>query len=133
MASRVADPWRLGAVAARLPAGTRGVSIPTGNGLPVELGDRVDVLATFDPKDAGAHIILGSALKAQGKLEQAVAAYRKSIELEPHSYHPYHNLSIALCRWGKLPEAEAASRKAIALQADLAAVAFAVFSGGLKG
>lgn len=41
-------------VAARLPGGTRGVAVPTGNGLPVELGDRVDVLATFDPKDAGA-------------------------------------------------------------------------------
>ena len=39
-------------VAARLPAGTRGVAVPTGNGLPVALGDHVDVLATFDPKDS---------------------------------------------------------------------------------
>lgn len=36
-------------VAARLPAGTRGVAVPAGAGLPLEVGDRVDVLATFDP------------------------------------------------------------------------------------
>jgi Flp pilus assembly protein CpaB len=36
------------AVAARLPAGTRGVAVPTGSGLPLEVGDHVDVLATFD-------------------------------------------------------------------------------------
>jgi Flp pilus assembly protein CpaB len=38
-------------VAARLPAGTRGIAVPTGNGLPVEAGDRVDLLATFDTGD----------------------------------------------------------------------------------
>ena len=37
------------AVAARLPAGTRGVAVPDGSGLPLEIGDRVDILATFDP------------------------------------------------------------------------------------
>jgi Flp pilus assembly protein CpaB len=36
------------AVAGRLPAGRRAVAVPTVAGLPVEIGDRVDVLATFD-------------------------------------------------------------------------------------
>lgn len=40
-------------VAARLPAGSRGVAVPAAGGLPLEVGDRVDVLVTFDP-DLGA-------------------------------------------------------------------------------
>jgi Flp pilus assembly protein CpaB len=41
------------AVAARLPARTRGVAVPADGGLPVRVGDRVDVLATFDAEVAG--------------------------------------------------------------------------------
>ncbi len=41
-------------VAALLPAGTRAVAVPTGGAsAPVARGDRVDVLATFDPALAG--------------------------------------------------------------------------------
>jgi Flp pilus assembly protein CpaB len=35
-------------VTTRLPRGTRGVAVPAGTGLPLAVGDRVDVLATFD-------------------------------------------------------------------------------------
>jgi Flp pilus assembly protein CpaB len=45
--SRLVGPGS-SAVAARLPPGTRGIAVPTGSGLPLEVGDRVDVLATFD-------------------------------------------------------------------------------------
>lgn len=38
-------------VAARMPSGTRAVAVPTAGGLPLEVGDRVDVLATFDTGD----------------------------------------------------------------------------------
>jgi Flp pilus assembly protein CpaB len=41
------------AIAARLPRGTRGIAIPGTAALPLHIGDRVDVLATFDPEDAG--------------------------------------------------------------------------------
>lgn len=41
------------AAAARLPSGTRGIAVPAGDGLPVAVGDRVDVLATFDGTDGG--------------------------------------------------------------------------------
>lgn len=48
LAHRVA-PDGLSLVAARLPAGTRGVAVPHGIApLPVEVGDRVDVLASFE-------------------------------------------------------------------------------------
>ncbi|MCU1378191.1 MAG: hypothetical protein JWN29_1174, partial [Acidimicrobiales bacterium] len=52
LAARLVGPGS-SAVAARLPAGTRGVAVPSGSGLPLEVGDRVDVLATFDPATAG--------------------------------------------------------------------------------
>lgn len=43
-------PAGLSAIAALLPPGSRGVAVPQGPApLPVEVGDRVDVLATFDP------------------------------------------------------------------------------------
>jgi len=41
-------------VASRVPAGRRAVAVPTVAGLPVEVGDRVDVLATFDTGATGA-------------------------------------------------------------------------------
>jgi len=41
-------------VAARLPPGARGVAVPNDTGLPVRVGDRVDVLATFEVDATGA-------------------------------------------------------------------------------
>jgi Flp pilus assembly protein CpaB len=46
--SRV-TPGGLSAAAARLPTGTRGVAVPVGQApLPVEIGDRVDVVASLE-------------------------------------------------------------------------------------
>jgi Flp pilus assembly protein CpaB len=41
------------AIAARLPRRTRGIAVPGANGLPLRVGDHVDVLATFDAEQAG--------------------------------------------------------------------------------
>jgi pilus assembly protein CpaB len=47
-------PDGLSGIAALLPAGTRAVAVPTGAGsVALRRGDRVDVLATFDPPPAG--------------------------------------------------------------------------------
>lgn len=47
--SRRLAPDGLSPTAARLPPGTRGVAVPQGQApLPVEIGDRVDVIATLD-------------------------------------------------------------------------------------
>ena len=47
-------PDGVSGVAALLPAGTRAVAVPTGvESVPLRRGDRVDVLATFDPPPAG--------------------------------------------------------------------------------
>ncbi len=47
-------PWGLKGLAALLPPGTRAVSVPTGSASPpLQRGDLVDVLASFDPQAAG--------------------------------------------------------------------------------
>jgi Flp pilus assembly protein CpaB len=48
-------PTGLSAAAALLPAGTRALAVPAPAGLPLRVGDRVDVLATFDPAAAPDH------------------------------------------------------------------------------
>lgn len=53
MAERLA-PAGLSPLAAALPAGGRGIAVPTGPGTPpLEPGDVVDVLVTFDPDSVG--------------------------------------------------------------------------------
>ena len=47
-------PWGRRGIAALLPPGHRAVSVPTGGASPpLQKGDVVDVLATFDPQSAG--------------------------------------------------------------------------------
>jgi superkiller protein 3 len=67
-----------------------------------------------------AHYHLGLALHQQGKLEEAIACYRKAIELDP-KYAPAHSyLGFALQAQGKLEEAIPCCRKAIELDPKLA-------------
>ncbi|MFM6017448.1 MAG: tetratricopeptide repeat protein, partial [Dolichospermum sp.] len=58
---------------------------------------------------------LGIALRDQKKLDEAVAAYQKAIELDPKFATAYYNLGIALRGQKKLDEAVAAYQKAIEL------------------
>jgi len=59
---------------------------------------------------------LGDALKLEGKLEEAIAHYRKAVELNPDSPLAYHNLGKALQQNGQLEDAIAAQKQAILLQ-----------------
>lgn len=56
---------------------------------------------------------LGVALKRQGKLDEAIACYRKAIELDPKYAIVHNNLGGTLQSQGKLDEAIACWRKAI--------------------
>jgi tetratricopeptide (TPR) repeat protein len=58
---------------------------------------------------------LGIALRDQQKLDEAIAAYKKAIELNPKYATAYNNLGIALSDQQKLDEAIAAYKKAIEL------------------
>lgn len=59
---------------------------------------------------------LGDALKLEGKLEDAIAHYRKAVELNPDSPLAYHNLGKALQQNGQLEAAIASQQQAILLQ-----------------
>ncbi|MBN9544721.1 MAG: tetratricopeptide repeat protein [Alphaproteobacteria bacterium] len=55
-------------------------------------------------------------LHQAGRLDDAVAHYRRAIALEPELAAAHSNLGTALCELGLLEEAEASYRKALALQ-----------------
>ena len=61
-----------------------------------------------------------AALKDQGKLDDAIACYRRVIELDPKLAAAHNNLGIALKHQGKLDEAIACYHKAIELDPKLA-------------
>jgi tetratricopeptide (TPR) repeat protein len=67
---------------------------------------------------------LGFTLRDQGKLDEAVAAYREAIRLEPNLVQAYSGLVLALKDQGKLDEAVAAYREAIRLKPDSALARF---------
>src|SRR5207248_4051919 len=46
----------------------------------------------IDPRHAGAHINLGSVLKQQGRLDEAIACYSQALLLEPGQSYALYNL-----------------------------------------
>ncbi|KAA0233439.1 MAG: hypothetical protein JJLCMIEE_02154 [Acidimicrobiales bacterium] len=75
-------PEGLSPTAALLPEGSRAVAIPLlDNGLPVEVGDRVDVLATVDPALSGEQLPTGEV--ATGATVVAVEEDSVTVAVEP--------------------------------------------------
>lgn len=67
------------------------------------------------PADVESHGNLGNALKAVGRLDEAVASYRQALVLKPDFVAGLYNLGIALKDLGHLDEAVASYRQALAL------------------
>jgi tetratricopeptide (TPR) repeat protein/tRNA A-37 threonylcarbamoyl transferase component Bud32 len=67
------------------------------------------------PTNVAAYGNLGVALKESGRLEDAIACYHRSIELEPNSAAAYTNLANALDMTGHFEESLANHRKATEL------------------
>jgi serine/threonine-protein kinase len=63
-----------------------------------------------------AHVGLGNLRSKQGKLAEAVAEYRKALDIEPGDAVAHYNLGNALYRQGRWAEAEAAYRESLRLQ-----------------
>jgi Flp pilus assembly protein TadD len=59
---------------------------------------------------------LGIALKSEGRLEEAIDAYKKAIEIDPKHPQTFNNLAVALNAAGKNQEAFEAYRMAISLE-----------------
>ncbi len=70
----------------------------------------------------GAEVLLnhGADLHREGKLDEAIAAWREAIRLKPDFAYPYHNLGTALRAQGKRDEAIVAYRNAIRLDPSFA-------------
>jgi tetratricopeptide (TPR) repeat protein len=62
---------------------------------------------------------LGEALRALDRREEALAAYRKAIELEPDNAEAHSNLGLMLIEEKKFPEAAQVLQKALALNPSL--------------
>jgi tetratricopeptide (TPR) repeat protein/serine/threonine protein kinase len=70
------------------------------------------------PRSSATWNNLGIALKAQGNQDQAIACYRKAIELDGKNAGAHHNLGDVLNAQRKLDEAIRHYRKAIELEPD---------------
>lgn len=63
-------------------------------------------------------LYLGMAAGAVGAVEDAIAAYRRAIELDPDEPVGYNNLAWTLCRnGGALDEAAALAERAVGIEA----------------
>ncbi len=84
----------------------------------------IGITRTIEPLFAQNNAIdyynMGLALYYQGKLDEAIAAYQKAIEIDPDYADAYYNIGIALRKQGKLDEAIAAYQKAIEIDPDYA-------------
>ncbi len=72
------------------------------------------------PGNAGAHNNLGNALANRGKIDEAMAHYRKAMEICPDFADSHNNLGFALAGRGQIDEAMAHYRTALELRPDYA-------------
>jgi tetratricopeptide (TPR) repeat protein len=63
---------------------------------------------------AETHNGLGYTLAREGRPDEAIAAFRKAIEIDPHFTPAYNNLAEALAQQGKLEEAAETYRRSLA-------------------
>jgi tetratricopeptide (TPR) repeat protein len=74
-----------------------------------------DVVANR-PDSATGHNNLGSALAAQGKLDDAIGHYRAALRIDPTYVEAHNNLGSALAAQGKLDDAIGQYRKALRMR-----------------
>ena len=64
------------------------------------------------------HNMLGNALEAQGRLDEAIEHYRRALELDPAFAEAHNNLAVAYAKRGDLDRALAAMREALRLKPE---------------
>jgi CHAT domain-containing protein/Flp pilus assembly protein TadD len=102
-----------------------GVELAPRSPLPLDLANRSPYAqatpavtpATINALEA---VVEGKTLAARRRWTEAIAAYRRAIQLDPNLAVAHNNLGTALAQQGRLQEAEDAYRRAIQLDANLA-------------
>jgi tetratricopeptide (TPR) repeat protein len=77
-------------------------------------------MSNSEPENAERYFAAGVAQRGAGQIDEAIAAYRKAIELRPDFFQAYNNLGNALAGQGKHLEAIEAFSRAIAHRSDFA-------------
>jgi protein O-GlcNAc transferase len=72
------------------------------------------------PNQPALHFNLGTYLKKQNRLSEAIDAYRKALALKGEYVEPLYNLAIALWETGETDESISCYQKVVALRPDLA-------------
>jgi tetratricopeptide (TPR) repeat protein len=80
----------------------------------------LQMAARWLPADAGIHNNLGNALGRQGRLDDAIASYRRALLLNPKFAEAHNNLGHALLDLRKPEAAELSFRRAIELRSTYA-------------
>ena len=75
-------------------------------------------IVLINPKDELVHNNIGVLRHEQGKLDQAIDAYRKAIAINPNYFEGYSNLGVALKEQGNLDQAIDSYRQAITINPD---------------
>jgi len=81
----------------------------------VKMGQALLRLLEIEPEQEDVWYALGIALGQQGKLDEAVAAYREQIKVKPDHENAWYNLGIALSKLGNLDQAQLAYAQALQL------------------
>lgn len=73
-----------------------------------------------DPSPADAHVRRGNALRRLGQLDEAAAAYRQAIDINPSSLEAWHSLGNTWLMLGKFEKAAASYRQVIEINPRVA-------------
>ena len=70
------------------------------------------------PDDIEAHNNLGETLRRQGKLDEAIAQFRRALAINPRYAEAHYNLGIASASQGRLDEAENQFRQTLKIEPE---------------
>lgn len=87
---------------------------------PQQAVDYIQQAVRTNPLAAAMHSDLGSAAKAAGNLQLALASYQRAIQLDPEFSEAHNNLGVVARQSGDLNAAESCYRRALQIKPDFA-------------
>jgi serine/threonine-protein kinase len=91
------------------------LGLALGQQQPAEAVRYLTAAAALRADNSGTHLNLGNGLLRQGRREEAIAVFRKAIEVDPNYVLSHHSLGVALWEQGQFDEAIAELHQAIDL------------------